>query len=375
MKNVARPLKVLMVTPRYFPYVGGTETHVHEVGPRLVERGIHVTLLTTVANPEDYNHLPHEEIVGGMRIIRVRAWPAQRDYYYTPEIRSYIKKGSWDLVHCQGSHTFVPILAMLAAKQMHIPYIVTFHTGGHTSRIRNMLRSIQWNSLRPLLAGASRLIAVSRFEKEYFRETLHLPEDRFSLAPNGFIPLDHDPEQLTPARSTGTLIISVGRLERYKGHHNLIAALPFIRERCPDAHLLILGSGPYERTLRELAQKYGMANHIEIRSIPPHERQTMMQVLSQAAVVTLLSEYESQGIVVMEALALHRPVLVTNTSALREFAEQQLVRAIPLESDSEQIAQAVLEQIHHPILPRNFSLPTWDDCADKLFTIYQQATN
>ncbi|EFH81676.1 glycosyltransferase family 4 protein [Ktedonobacter racemifer] len=375
MKNVAHPLKVLMVTPRYFPYVGGTETHVHEVGPRLAERGIHVTILTTIANPDDYDRLPHEETVEGMRVIRVRAWPAQRDYYYTSEIRSYIKKSNWDLVHCQGSHTFVPILAMLAAKQMHIPYVVTFHTGGHTSHIRNMLRSVQWHSLRPLLAGASRLIAVSRFEKEYFRDTLHLPEDQFSLAPNGFIPLSHDPELLTPPPSTGSLIVSVGRLERYKGHHKLIAALPFIRERCPDAHVLILGSGPYETALRELAQKYGVADHVEIRSIPPHERQTMMQLLSQASVVTLLSEYESQGIVVMEALALRRPVLVTDTSALHEFAEQRLVCAIPLKSDSEQIAQAVLKQIHHPILPVNFSLPTWDECADKLFTIYQQATS
>ncbi|MBE3558221.1 MAG: hypothetical protein IMW89_03230 [Ktedonobacteraceae bacterium] len=43
-------LRLLMVTPRYFPYMGGIETHVYEVGRRLAAAGVHVTLLTTVAH-------------------------------------------------------------------------------------------------------------------------------------------------------------------------------------------------------------------------------------------------------------------------------------------------------------------------------------
>ena len=85
-------LKVLMVTTRYFPYIGGIETHVYEVGRRLVERGISVTILTTVpytsATP-----LSKEEVIEGMRIIRVRAWPSQRDYCIAPEMFSIIKHG------------------------------------------------------------------------------------------------------------------------------------------------------------------------------------------------------------------------------------------------------------------------------------------
>jgi glycosyltransferase involved in cell wall biosynthesis len=363
-------LNVLMIAPRYFPHMGGIETHVHEVGRRLVRSGVGVTLLTT--EPENRSHpLPREAEDEGMRIIRVRAWPPQRDYYIAPEIYSLVKHGRWDLIHCQGCHTFVPPLAMLAARQAKIPYIVTFHTGGHSSPFRNKIRGIQWQLLRPLLARASKLIGVSRFEAEYFRQVLRLPSRQFTVIPNGStLPaLAHPgPSAKTP---TQTLIASVGRLERYKGHQHLITALPKIRERSPDTRLLILGAGPYEARLRQMAQQVGVADHVEIRSVPASDRRGMAEVLSQATLVALLSEYEAHPVAVMEALALQRPVLVADTSGLREIAQQGLARAISLQSTPEEVARAALQQIEEPLVPpAHFALPTWDDCAEQLHNIY-----
>src|SRR5712675_2869927 len=120
-------LNVLMVAPRYFPYIGGLETHVYEVGRCLARNGVNVTLLTTVAHSFPVPQ-PDEDIVEGMHIIRVRAWPRERDYHIAPEIYSIIKSGGWDVIHCQGYHTFVPLFAMLAAKKAGIPYVVSFHS-------------------------------------------------------------------------------------------------------------------------------------------------------------------------------------------------------------------------------------------------------
>ena len=368
MSKETQALRVLMVTPRYFPYMGGIETHVHEVGRRLVRNGVDVTLLTTLP-PKLTTALPAEEEIEGMRVMRVHTWPPQRDYYIAPEINSIIKHGEWDLIHCQGCHTFVPPMAMLAAKAAKIPYLVTFHTGGNSSSFRNRIRGIQWRLLRPLLAQASQLIGVSRFESEYFRNVLRLPGQQFSVIPNGAtLPnVTHIPEK----SSTQSLIISVGRLERYKGHQRLITALPKIRELRPDARLLIVGAGPYEAALRELIQTVGVAEYVEIRSVPASDRQGMADVLSQAALVVLLSEYEAHPIAVMEALALRRPVLVADTSGLHELAEQGLVRAVPLHSTPEEIARATLQQIEQPlILPAHLELPTWDGCTQQLLSIY-----
>jgi glycosyltransferase involved in cell wall biosynthesis/O-antigen/teichoic acid export membrane protein len=360
-------LNILMVAARYIPYTGGLETHVHEVGSRLARNGVNVTLLTTVPSFLS-SSLPKEEVAEGMHIIRVRSWPDNKDYNLAPEIYRVITNGQWDLIHCQGCHTFVPPLAMLAARKANIPYVVTFHTGGHSSRIRASIRRIQWQLLRPLLVHASMLIGVSHFEADYFRKLLHIPTRKLVVIPNG-ADLPKIPDQ---SKISGkTLIVSVGRLEKYKGHQHLITALPKIREMCSDAHLLVLGTGPYESSLRVLAQRVGVAEYVEFRSVPTSDRQRMSEFLSQATLVALLSDYESQGIAIIEALALRRPVLVANTSALREFAEQGLARAVSLQSTPEEIARVALEQIIDPLIPPTaFALPTWDECVDQLQTIY-----
>lgn len=364
-------LNVLMVTPRYFPYMGGIETHVHEVGRLLTQRNISITLLTTMPRISS-TQVPKEELVGGMRVIRVPAWPPERDYYIAPAMYSLIKDGKWDLVHCQGCHTFVPPLAMQAAQAAKIPYMLTFHTGGYSSGFRNRIRGLQWQLLRPYLAQATKLIGVSRFEANYFRDFLHLPKKQFTVIPNGCVlPAVPSTSMVKPDH---TLILSVGRLERYKGHQHLITALPHIHKWRPDARLLILGVGPYETTLRALSHEVGVASHVEIRSVKAANRQEMAENLARADVVTLLSEYEAHPIAVMEALALRRPVLVTNSSGLGELAEQGFVRAIPLASSPEEVAQAVRLQIEEPILPpANLVLTTWEQCANQLQAVYESS--
>lgn len=367
MSKDQHSLNILMATPRYFPDTGGTEMHVHEVGRRLAANGINVTLLTTF--PHDQTKIvPALEDVDGMKVVRVHAWTQPHDFYIAPAIRSFIKEGNWDLIHCQGCHTFFPPLVMFAAKAKKIPYIVTFHSGGHSSLLRTKFRDTQWKLLRPLLVNAEKLIGVSEFETNYFRDVLHLSDKRFAVIPNGFS-LPEMPA-LSVNAAAPTLIVSVGRLERYKGHQHLIGALPKIRESRLDARLLILGSGPYEAELREIAQRNGVTEYVTIRSIPASNREEMMSLISQASLVALLSEYESQGIAIMEALALHRPVLVADTSALREYAERKLARAVALDSTPEELAAAVINQLDNPLIPEQLNLPTWDDCAEQLNILY-----
>jgi glycosyltransferase involved in cell wall biosynthesis len=361
-------LRVLMVTPRYLPYMGGIETHVYEVGRRLVQCNVDVTILTTMPSMSE-TPLPREAESEGMHVIRVPVLLKRNDFYIAPEMYSLIKEGAWDLVHCQGCHTFVPPLAMTAARKAHIPFVVTFHTGGHSSSLRTKIRSTQWRILRPLLVDAERLIGVSQFEAEYFSNLLHIPSERFSVIPNGAtLPALSRPLQLTTDR---TLIVSLGRLERYKGHQHMILALPKIRERRPDAQLLILGVGPYENALRKLAQEVGVADYVEIRAIPSTDRKAMTRILSEASLVALMSEYEAHPIAVMEALSLRCPVLGMDAAGMRELAERKLICSIPLNSSPEAVAIAALQQIEEPLIPGDIALPTWDESAEMLLDVYQ----
>src|SRR5437667_650967 len=361
-------LRVLLVAASYLPYIGGLETHVYEVGRRLACAGIDITILTTDMS----GRLPKVEESEGMHICRVRAWPSNKDYYFAPGIYRFITGGRWDIIHCQGYHNLVPPLAMFAARRANVPFVLSFHSVGDVTRLRKALRWLQWMMLRPLLLQAQKLIAVSEFEARFFREQLRLPSESFVIIPNGAA---HLPEVMGPEEANKvdnqSLIVSVGRLERYKGHQRVIAALPKVLEEVPDAWLRIVGIGPYESTLQKMANRLGVAERVDIRAIPPGDGQGMASLLARANLVTLLSEHEAQGLAVMEALTLKRPVLVAGTSALQELADQGLARAVPLESTPEEVATAVVSQLRQPLVPQNIALPTWDACAASLLTLYQ----
>ncbi|MFL5656163.1 MAG: glycosyltransferase family 4 protein [Ktedonobacteraceae bacterium] len=370
MPSEPGPLRVLLVATRYFPYMGGLETHVYEVGRRLAQAGVEVTVLTTDVS----GRLPAVEESEGVQIFRVRAWPTNKDYHFAPGIYRFITRGQWDLVHCQGYHNLVPPLAMLAAWRANIPYVLSFHSGGDVSRLRKALRRLQWTMLRPLLLRARRLIAVSEFEAGFFRKQLRLPVERFVVIPNGAAHLPEVPEPAgaeTNEANKGSLIVSIGRLVRYKGHQRLIAALPKVLEQVPDARVRIVGVGPYESTLQKMARKLGVAERVDIQAIPPGDGVGMAALIARADLVTLLSEHEAQGLAVMEALTLGCPVLVAGTSALQELADRGLACAVPLESTSEEVATAVVSQLRQPLAPQNITLPTWDACAAGLLALYQ----
>ena len=64
-------VRILMVTPRFLPEVGGVEMHVAEVVRRIAASDHGVTVLTT----DRSGRLPKEEEWNGVAIRRVRAWP------------------------------------------------------------------------------------------------------------------------------------------------------------------------------------------------------------------------------------------------------------------------------------------------------------
>lgn len=356
-------IRILMVTPRYLPEMGGVETHVAQVAPRLVRAGADVTVLTT----DRSRALPHHEVRDGVTILRVPATPAQRDYHFAPGIVPIITRGRWDVMHCQSYHTLVAPMAMLAALRVGLPYLVTFHGGGHSSALRNAIRGAQWQILRPLLARAARLVAIARFEIDLYGRHLHLPASRFALIPNGA-----DLPQVPAAERSvdPNLILSVGRLERYKGHHRVLEAFPLVLQHYPNARLRIAGAGPEEARLQALARQLGIAERVVIGPVPPSDRGAMARLLSQAALVTLMSDYETHPIAALEALALGRPVLVAHGSGMAELAERGLARSVALAAPPAVVAAGMLEQLRNPLLPPALALPTWDDCAHGLLDLY-----
>ena len=110
--------------------------------------------------------------------------------------------------------------------------------------------------------------------------------------------------------ASGPLIGIVGRLQRWKGMHTLVAAMPEVRRTHPDAHLVIVGAPhdtepQYGETLRTLAAERDVADAVAFAGYQSDVPRWMRAM----DVVVHASDREPFGIVVVEAMALAKPVI------------------------------------------------------------------
>ena len=366
--------RVAMVAARYPPLLGGIETHVYEVARRMAALGLDLTVLTTDVSGR---LAPHEED-GPLVVRRFPARPRHGDLHVSPALARQVARGGYDLVHVQGMSTFLPPMVLRAAEQSGIPTVATFHTGGHSSRIRTAVREAQWRTLRPLLRRSDALIAVWAYEVEVFARRLGVDPGAIRLIRNGSEALPvHAPGALNGADATvaatsawgSPLVCSVGRLERYKGHHRVIMAMPALLEMAPDAHLVVVGRGAYEKSLRRLVARLGVSRAVTFTAFDSDERAALGDLVRASDVVALLSDYEANPVALMEALALGRKVVVAATSGLRELATEGLATAVAPDIAAAALATVLARVADEPaaLAP---ALPTWDGCVEELLGVY-----
>ncbi len=355
-------MNILMVWARFFPEMGGIETHIHEISRRLSAAGHRITVLAT----DRSGALPTRDRVGEVEVIRVGARPRSTDWYVAPGILGTILRQRWDVVHVQGYHTLVSPLAMLASLLSRQKYVLTFHSGGHSSALRRSLRGLQWRILAPLVRRADALVGVSQSEVEQFSRGMHIPRNRFRVVRNGA----QVPEGVAgTVREDPDLIISMGRLERYKGHHRVIEAMPAVLRQCPNARLEVIGAGPYEPDLQRLVAGLGLDRAVRIFAWDPTDRMGLARHLAACGQFVLLSDYEAHPVAVMEALGLGRKVLTTRNSGFAELADLGWLATVPPQAGGEAIAQAILQGLAAPPATP-VTLPTWHEAAASLLRIY-----
>ncbi len=366
-QGVERPLSILLVAHRFPPFMGGVEMHTFEVGRRMIAKGHSVRVLTgdpTVKTTRD-------DVLAGMRVSRIPVYPRSSDIFFAPGLYGEVLRAKADIIHIQGFHTFMPPIAALAAIRNAAAFVMTFHSGGHSSELRNAMRRGQCAIFRPLINRADKLIAVSEFEMAHFSERLRIPKDRFIVVPNGAE--IEAPADTAPINRDAPLIVSIGRLERYKGHHRAIAAFAELLKHRPAARLRICGEGPYKAELLKLVGRLGLEASVTIGGVAPTERHEIAAILAAASVVVLLSDYEAHPVAALEALSLRRPILASNTTGFAEMAAKGLLQGIEPDAPPQVAAIAMLKLIDGPAVSVPGALVTgWDECTNNLVKIYRE---
>jgi glycosyltransferase involved in cell wall biosynthesis len=138
----------------------------------------------------------------------------------------------------------------------------------------------------------------------------------------------------------------VGRLELEKGHPTLLEAWPMVLDRVPKAYLLIVGEGSRLDALRDIAHAQGVEHHV----IFTGRRDDIPAVTAAFDVAVLPSYREAQGLTILEAMALSRPVVASNVGGIPEMIEDGRNGLLVPPHDPAALANAIVRLLtNHPL--------------------------
>jgi colanic acid/amylovoran biosynthesis glycosyltransferase len=223
------------------------------------------------------------------------------------------------------------VLAMSLAQGRGLPLVTTFHGLDAVFSTATMLISgrpgLMSYALRRslLMRRGSIFLCVSEFLRRKLL-SLGFPSDRTFTH---FIGVDcsffSPTARVARPPNGGRTILHLARLVDVKGTRYLIAALSKVRERCPDARLVIIGDGPLRGELTSLARKLGLGPYVQFLGTQP--RHVVRDWFRQADAFCLPScptaegEEEGFGLSAVEAAACGVPVVVTRSGGLPETVQ------------------------------------------------------
>ena len=219
----------------------------------------------------------------------------------------------------------------------------------HSSRIRSAEDQEQ---LRRLTPSMDRLIVVSKAIEEKVVEEGRLGVQRV-LVYNGvdLERYDHlepcctlrDEYQMEP---DSPIVGVVGRLELEKGHPTLLEAWPMVLEQVPNAYLIIVGEGSRHDALRQIARDQGIERHV----IFTGRRDDIPAVTAALDVAVLPSYREAQGLTILEAMAMSRPVVASNVGGIPEMVKDGVTGLLVPPHDPPALAAAISRLLlDHPL--------------------------
>jgi L-malate glycosyltransferase len=308
---------------------GGTEQQTLNLARSLVQKGLRVKLI--VYFEYDRTMVAHYES-SGIEVLCLKWARSITAWQFVSQLRTQFKLENPSIVHVQ--YMAPGALPILAAKLASVPRIIaTVHQPWTPSHGRYA----KW-ILRTAAQLCDRFTVVSQnAERSWFGISKNIDLGR---------PIADQPKHLTLYNAVdvarlmdiqskyahkanleahgipnGSLIIgTVGRLRHEKGIDLLINAFARLdnSNQAPMC-LVIVGDGPDRSKLVGLAESLGMSDRVVFVGSAPWE--VAMQWLAQMDVVVVPSRFEGFGLTAAEAMAMAKPVVVSNTHGLSELVE------------------------------------------------------
>jgi phosphatidylinositol alpha-1,6-mannosyltransferase len=284
----------------------------------------------------------------------LRNWTGLRSYLgMACRLCRLVKNERVAMIHC-GRCLPEGFAVWLSSWRTRVPYVCYVHGEDVTTAATS--RELSW-MVKRVLHGARFLIANSHSTRTILLRDWRLAAEQVQLLHPGvdtrrFTPAPRDPAgRVELGWGNRPVVLTVGRLQKRKGHDQMIRALPAIRRRLPDVLYAIVGDGEERANLDHLVREHAVHEHVQF--LGEVDDAWLIRCYQQCDLFALPnrqegSDIEGFGMVLLEAQACGRPVVAGASGGTAETmrpGESGLI--VPCDGPDE-LARVVPELLSRP---------------------------
>jgi glycosyltransferase involved in cell wall biosynthesis len=343
-KKILVKHNLTVVCGYFYPKVGGLETIAYTTAKMLHESGkYNVSIITS-----DYaNTGKRKEVIDGMNVYRLPIMfmlsnsPINPLWYFM--MKDILKAEKTEILHTHSPVPFMADLAVFVAKMSKIPVVSTYHSGSMKkgSLIYDPIIYIYENYfLRKMFKMADVVVTVHQaFMLKNYPEF----KNKTKFIPTG---VDLNRFKYSEINRETKIVSFIGRVElssKWKGVDQLILAMKMVKDKVPDAKLMIVGGGD----ALDYYKKISIENEVEslVELVGPKFGDDLVDIYKKSRVIVLPSTSDSEAfsVTLVESMASGRPIIGTNIGGTPQVIKNGQNGILVEPKDSKALADSIVK--------------------------------
>jgi glycosyltransferase involved in cell wall biosynthesis len=350
IKNVKKTLRILYVSPFFYPFKGGAENNCLALAQSMANSGSNVTVFTSI-----HKEYPaaKSEVYQNIKIRRFKRWNNLYYLNFIPGLLWALLREKADVIHVVGFgfiwHDFCIFLKKIVSPKTifintpHGPFMAL----DKYSFLATLLKRSYTSILKLTLNWNYNIIIEDNPKQREWITKYNIKEDKIRFLSIG-IPAeifkpnpDYKITQNKYNLNRKFVISFVGRFEEYKGLQYIISAVNILRDEIKTLRLVAIGlKGNYFDTIIQQIQDLKLQEYVEI--LPNADETTKFDILEVSNIFVWPSQWEAFGISILEAMAKNNAIITTRTEGGNFLIETGKNGYLVDFKNPEQIAEKIL---------------------------------
>lgn len=258
-------------------------------------------------------------------------------FFYFVAVKLLIKRENlkFDIIHTHGLFPDAYVAVNLG-RELGIPVLVHVHD----SMVREGMFKKHRSKLDIIMRDSALIVAVSDFQRKIIAELYPEFSNKILTVYNGVNMSKFSlPERKPRLNINPCKLIYVGNLIKIKRVDTLIHAVKSAAA-VMDVSLDIYGEGPESGSCHALVEELGVRDIISFKGVVSND--ILSSILSKYSFLIQPSDYETFGIVLVEAMACGIPVVCFKTGALPEIVTSDVLGIMAEEKSAEALSRAIV---------------------------------